>query len=381
MNPISNSLSQLSDWWRNDPNALKKVLFISVASVLILIILGGVYVLNFGSNSNNSSGLNNLNNSLNNSKITPKNFQTSNRFDRVGTNSILANKKAVASENKLFAFDKDSKLSVDTNTVSGSPQFIPYSIYASGENVIINESKSTTIYNSKSKTFNKLNKITSLTPVAGDKFWYIKQENKNLIVSSTTNLINPESGSEGLGTVTPFTNSAVVNIAVFENSPYILVSDSLGLDGIMEIWRSEAGTFKQAQTLTGLFTVNILKGGILYTDSLNSELTWVGFKGQIDGKKQILNIQNQLASQKIQGNLIASRCAELNSEIYCLVKEGKFASYDYAQTDAIVKVSLNDSKVSLPFGRIQFSGDSLFFDTNKKLLILGQEDNNVYKLK
>ena len=381
MNPISNILNQLSDWRQNDPNALKKSLFIAGASLLLIFVFSGIYLLNFS-----APNLDTSNNStiIDKNKVTPKNFQSSNRFDRIGTNSVLANKKMVVSDNKLFGFDKDSKLSIDTQTVSGSPQFIPYSIYVSGDSVIINESKDTTVYNSKAKTFNKLSKVSALTPVGNNKFWYLKKENNNLIVASTANLVNPEEGSEGLGGILPFVDVAVINIAVFENNSYILISNSLGLDGIMEIWKFEGGTFKQTQVLTGLYTVSVLKSGILYTDRLNSEFTWVNFKDQIDGKKQSINIKNQLSSEKVQGDLLASRCNELNRELYCLVKEGVFSYYDYTQTDAIVKINLSDSKdskISLPFGRIQFSADNLFFDNNKKLIVIGQEDNNVYKLK
>lgn len=388
-------LKNLQLWWTTDPKAKAKTWFILGVVVFFVLLLYFIWWINFGDSSTGQNSANlDLNSTSNLSFVDPKSFEDSTRLEPVTKNPTSYPHLFARLENKIYNFSSNGKLMENSQELADSPVFIPFSLYATTEGVIINALDGVTIY--QNGQWQKLsNNIIHVYPelresdtVSGSKsvnrYLFLTVVGETYTLGEASNLLlNRNVRFFSSAEIDP--NPKIVEIRVIDRQVYLFTYSNYQKQGNIQIWHLDAqNQLKLFFLLRNIQSLQIGSQYLLYTKSTSQDLAEVAYDNFLwnlkEDPKILNNLQAQLLQENIAGNLWAGRCVfDSNSNFYCLIKENKTWIVAKKEADAIFKYNWQTQELTFPIKGIKISGSNLLID-NEQLFLVGQENGIVYKI-
>lgn len=378
-----NFVKQIQYWFNTDPNAKQKIIFFAVTGLVLSLIFGLIWFLNFGID-RSIPNTSQVNQSLSTSAIRANDFDEVSRIKKINGVALGTTKTLFIQDDKSILFDREGRLVLNNNRVAGSPQFLPLSIYPlSNTDLIINQSNSSTVYQDNKFT-TPGNGITQLVKV-DNGFVYLQKDGGFFDLKFSQNLGLKE-GIIRLAQLKSNLDPELVEIRILNNQIYLIAYQDKIRIGTAEIWLYESGSLTKIQTISSLQSILFGDSRILYTISrpVNQKTTYfsnvIDFSDSVEGKNQELNISQQLAEKKLQGFVWASRCDfRGQSEIICLIKQNSTLIDSYGDNDQIVTYKFDSGKIDTPFSGLSLSWDAIH-SIGDKLYLVGQQNGLLYQL-
>jgi hypothetical protein len=382
---------KISFWWQTDPKAKQK-LFFGVVTILILILLIILLIVNNKPKKQTEIDPNsNLPEFLRNPKATKVDISNlnSNKFRQVLNTPVLADQVLINEEdlNRPIFLNQDFRLQIGNEIALQSPKLITNQIHKVGDNVILNQSSSSLLYNLKEKKFKSFgNDVINITPFE-NKFLFVTKVRENYFIKVTDNL--ELKNTKVLGTISPSINAQATEIRIFRGSPYLLVFDNFNHLDTMEIWNLSQGKTQKIQTLQKIRSLSFGKDKIMYTTSLDEPTLLTNYSNQMldfstnqNGIVVDLPISSKIVKDEIFGTVAAHRCQfqENSDNIYCLVKQKKVPISDPTEKDILLIFNYKNNQAFYPYSQESISGSRVYLSNSGRKFFVASENNLLYEI-
>jgi hypothetical protein len=384
-------LEKISFWWQTDPRAKQKLFFgiITILIVILLIIL--LIFINRPKKQTQTDPNSNLPEFLRNPQTTKVDISNlnSNKFRQVLNTPVLADQVLIDEENintPIF-LNQEFRLQIGNEVALQSPKFITNQIHKIGDNIVLNQSSSSLVYNLKEKKFKSFgNDVINITPFE-NKFLFVTKVRENYFIKVADNL--ELKNTKVLGTISPSINSQATEVRVFKGIPYLLIFDNFNRLDAMEIWNLSQGKTQKIQTLQKIRSLSFGKDKIMYTTSLDEPTLLTNYSNQIldfstnqNGIIVDLPISSKLLKDEIFGTVAAHRCQfqENSDNIYCLVKQKKVPISDPTEKDILLIFNHKNNQVFYPYSQESIAGSRVYLSNSGKKFFVASENNLLYEI-
>jgi hypothetical protein len=278
--------------------------------------------------------------------------------------------------------------------LENSPSFFPNKMFYTDSGIVINEHYRSTIYQNNGEFLTLASNISNITPFkdkSSESFLYLDTENKegNLTIKQANSILlsaNPPT----IASLQTQNQYQFVELAIFNQTPYILGYENLGKTGDVDIYQVTTSGVKKVKVLEKVIAIKIQNNQLLYSNELDipNELTLyktsiINFDDPANIQEKELQVTTKLAQNGVFGGLLASRC-DINmngKKVLCLAKNEKELYTNANARDVVFEIDVATSNISFPYPNLVFSADSIHRSEKNEVYIISQNTSQLYKIK
>jgi hypothetical protein len=368
-------------WLHTDVNAKKKVLFIFISSLVVILIGYIIFALNTSTPRNRNTPQN-----IAQIVVTPNTFDSAPELVKYDQSPIgLPTSFYFDPENDdVYYVDDNLSLKKNGEVILSNKQFLPRQVnfFSSGA-IAINEDFTTTLYFSDdNQTLDIEDGNSFLIELSRGRVYLAILQGNDVVIKETF-------GTNRLSFAQEITKINIsdynsYDLRMLNEKVYFFGYQNINRTGKTKIWEiTQSGNkevFEIENTQSWLFS----KNKALYSTNIRSTQSQsflLSFQDSVNSR-EISEVQNKLKETNVVGNIVAERCSFSPNEggLSCLVKEASGNFKESKDKDVLADINLENLSVSFTKRDLVFSASAVHISPKGKVFIISQEGSFIYKI-